>query len=175
MGDAFTSAEELAAAAARADFRDAMRRTAAGVTVVTTEGAHGRGGLTVSTLCSLSLEPCSVIACVNLQSATLAAIRGNGIFAASILADTQAAVAQAFAGGRPAEERFGVGAWHPLVTGSPVLEGALASFDCRLVDTHDFGSHCIIIGEVLATMHSDAQPLVHSQRRYHRLAEVLAE
>jgi flavin reductase (DIM6/NTAB) family NADH-FMN oxidoreductase RutF len=163
-----------AAEAIKSEFRDAMRRTASGVTVVTTDGPGGRGGLTVSTLCSLSLEPCSVIACVNLQSATLAAIRENGVFAASILADHQAAVAEAFAGGAPAEQRFGFGDWHPVLTGSPVLEGALASFDCRLVDTHDFGSHCIIIGEVHATMHSDAQPLIHAQRRYHRLAEVIA-
>jgi flavin reductase (DIM6/NTAB) family NADH-FMN oxidoreductase RutF len=174
VGDVFTPADELAAAKAaaiQADFRAAMRRTAAGVTLVTTDGPHGRAGLTVSTLCSLSLEPCSVIACVNRSSATLTAIRSNGIFAASILAQGQAAIAEAFAGAAPAERRFDLGTWYTLVTGAPLLEGALASFDCRLADTHDFGSHCIVIGTVEATMHTETQPLVYSQRQYHHLVE----
>lgn len=175
MGNAFPPADGPAAAKAaaiQADFREAMRRTAAGVTVITTDGAQGRAGLTVSTLCSLSLEPCSVIACVNRASATLAAIRANGVFAASILADHQAPVAEAFAGGAPADRRFDLGTWYTLVTGAPLLEGALASFDCRLADTHDFGSHCIVIGTVEATMHVEALPLVYSQRHYHQLTEV---
>jgi flavin reductase (DIM6/NTAB) family NADH-FMN oxidoreductase RutF len=53
--------------------REAMGRTAAGVTVVTTDGPAGRAGLTVSSPCSLSLEPASILFCVHAGSRRLAA------------------------------------------------------------------------------------------------------
>ena len=52
-------------------FRESMRRTASGVAILTTDGARGRAGVTVSTLCSLSMEPPSVIACVHRDNRAL--------------------------------------------------------------------------------------------------------
>ena len=57
-----------------AQFREAMGRTASGVTVVTSDGAAGRVGVTVSSLCSLSMDPPSVLFCIHRDSRTLPAI-----------------------------------------------------------------------------------------------------
>ena len=66
-------------------FREAMRRMASGVSVITTDGPAGRFGVTVSSLCSLSLEPPSVLACVHHLSPALRAVIENGVFCANVL------------------------------------------------------------------------------------------
>lgn len=160
-----------ASAVSQERFRDAMRRTASGVAVLATDGAQGRVGVTVSTFCSLSLEPSSVIACVHRQSQALGAILAHGIFTANALAEDQQRVAESFAGQIPEfrNDRFAAGRWKTLATGAPVLEGALASFDCRVASTFDFGSHRLIIGEVVDVAVRDTRPLVYSDRGFRRL------
>jgi flavin reductase (DIM6/NTAB) family NADH-FMN oxidoreductase RutF len=155
-----------------AQFRDAMGRTAAGVTVVTTDGAAGRAGLTVSSLCSLSLEPASILFCVHAGSRSLPAFIDNGVFAASILAHDQQQVADSFAGLIPEwrDDRFRAGQWDVLDTGAPLLRGALCRFDCRIAGSHAFGTHRIILGEVLALDATAGEPLVYAHRGYRRLA-----
>ncbi|MGX1096356.1 flavin reductase family protein [Amorphus sp. MBR-141] len=152
-------------------FRGAMRRIASGVTVVTSDGAHGRVGVTVSSLCSLSLEPPSVLFCLHRENRSLPALTANGVFAANILAHGQQRVASSFAGLIPElrEDRFAAGEWTSLVTGAPFLAGALCCFDCRLADVFDFGSHRIIAGEVVAVELEGGDPLLYSDGDYRRL------
>lgn len=153
-------------------FRDTMRRTASGVAVLTTDGAAGRAGLTVSTLCSLSMEPPSVIACVHRGNRALETILANGVFSANVLAGDQEHVAKTFAGLIPElrENRFASGDWHQAATGAPLLAGALAAFDCRTASTHDFGTHSILIGEVIDIVAGEGDPLLFADRNFHRLA-----
>ena len=68
---------------------------------------------------------------------------------------------------------LGVGAaWHEAETGSPILEGALAYFDCRLTARHDGGDHEIFIGEIVAAGYrEDAEPLLWYASGYRELAE----
>jgi len=152
-------------------FRSAMRRIASGVTVVTSDGDHGRVGVTVSSLCSLSLEPPSVLFCLHRENRSLPVLTANGTFAANILSQGQQRVASSFAGLIPElrEDRFAAGEWDALVTGSPSLADALCCFDCRVADVFDFGSHRIIAGEVVAVETKGEDPLVYSDGDYRRL------
>ncbi len=154
-----------------AQFRSAMGRTASGVTVVTTDGAAGRGGVTVSSLCSLSMEPPSVLFCLHKASRVLPTLMENGVFAANILAHDQHRVADCFAGLIPehAEDRFALGEWDALHTGAPLLKGALCRFDCKIASVFTFGTHHIIAGEVMALETAETHPLVYSNRAYHHL------
>ena len=52
-------------------------------------------------------------------------------------------------------KRFCDAAWHEAETGSPILEGALAYFDCRLIARHDGGDHAIFLGEIVAAGYRD--------------------
>jgi len=153
-------------------FRESMRRTASGVAILTTDGAAGRAGLTVSTFCSLSMEPPSVIACVHQGNRALETLLTNGVFAASVLAADQERIALAFAGMIPElrDDRFGSAAWRTLATGAPVLDNALASFDCRVAEGVNFGTHRILIGEVVAISANSGDPLVFADRNFRRLA-----
>ena len=148
-----------------------MRLTASGVSVVTSEGAAGKAGTTVSTLCSLSLEPPSVMISVHRENAALAILMANGTFTANVLSQAQAAVADAFAGLLPEfrSNRFAAADWRRLGNGALVMDGALCSFDCQVAMSFDFGSHRIVVGKVLELEVGDGTPLIHSNRMYYRL------
>jgi flavin reductase len=152
-------------------FRAAMAEVTAAVHVIATR-ANGRpAGLTASAVTSLSDQPAMMLACIHAESHTLADIEASGVFCINTLAAEQQAVAEVFAGRKGLEgaERFSVGLWRQLVTGAPALDGALASFDCRLVEARTLATHRIIIGEVVAlAARSKAHPpgLIYRNRRF---------
>lgn len=152
-------------------FLQAMSRAASSVCVVTTDGPAGRDGVTVSTMTSVSLETPrpSLLICVHHQSAGYETIRANGAFCANLLASTQADVSDSFAGrtGVEAAARFDVGAWQTGQSGLPLLTGALASFECELMQEMLVGSHRVYVGEAVHVVTSDeGQPLVYHDRGY---------
>jgi flavin reductase (DIM6/NTAB) family NADH-FMN oxidoreductase RutF len=153
-------------------FKEAMRQTASGVAVIATDGPAGRAGATVSSLCSLSMDPPSVLVCIHAESRALPPLLENSRFTANILSHGQERVADVFAGLVPElrERRFSEGAWGDLPSGLPGLEGALCCFECRVASVFRFGSHQIVAGEVFGLKQGATSPLIFSDRRYHRLA-----
>ena len=136
-------------------FRQGMRQVAGAVTVVTTRGPNGeRRGVTATAVCSLSVEPPSLIACVNRSSWVAQFAPASGVFAVNVLAADQEAIARAFAGetGLVGEDRFQVGAWREGITGAPLVDNCLAAFDCRLGQAVEHTSHLILVGHVAETI-----------------------
>ena len=149
-------------------FTAAMAMAATAVSVVTTDGAAGKMGLTVSAVSSVSAEPPMVLACINRRSPLALAITRNKIFCINLLGAHQTLVSNVFAG-RACEVQpydFGCADWSRCVTGAPILAGAAASFDCSLEAAHDAGTHRIVIGRVLEAVTGDAEPLVYARRNY---------
>ncbi len=155
------------------EFKRAMRRFAAGVTLVTTAGRGGRAGLTATAMCSLSADPPRLLVCVNRDSAPNRAIAASRRFCVNILGQKHRALALRFAGatGVQGEERFAQGRWGKAATGAPVLEDALASFDCTLADAIESGTHTIFVGDVrAASVAVRGSPLVYEGGGFHALA-----
>jgi flavin reductase len=156
----------------RQDFLDGMSRAASTVSIVTTDGPDGRAGVTVSAMTAVSADtPApSLLVCVNDRTVTAAAIRNNGVFAVNLLGCDQAGLADVFAGRtRTASgDKFEAGAWRPLATGAPCLDGALVVFDCRLMQAVLYGTHWICIGEVAAMRlrAPGGPPLLYANRAY---------
>lgn len=147
-------------------FRAAMRHVAGAVTVVTTRSRDGEPrGVTATAVCSLTVEPPSVVACINRETWVGQIAPESGNFCVNVLAKAQQLVAETFAGrsALAGAERFQVGAWRDAETGAPFLEGAIASFDCDLEQAVDFSTHVILIGRVRKTVsdNPDAEPLVY--------------
>ncbi len=128
-----------------------MAQVASAVHVVTTIGPAGRLGMTATAVASVSDKPPTVLVCIERSSRTLAAIEASGVFCVNTLPGHLVETAEIFANRRAlqGEERFAAGEWGELVTGSPVLRGALAAFDCRLVASHDIATHRVLVGEVV--------------------------
>jgi flavin reductase (DIM6/NTAB) family NADH-FMN oxidoreductase RutF len=153
--------------------RVAMRRIAASVGILATDGTAGRAGLTVSSFCSLSLEPPSLLCAVHGRSRALETLMTNGVFTANFLSEGQSRVADVFAG-RVAELRdlrFSAGEWDTMVTGAPALVDAVCTFDCRIAATFEFGTHRIVAGEIVTFRIGPRRPLLYYERGYQRLAE----
>lgn len=155
----------------RQQFIDGMSCVAATVTVVTTNGPQGRAGVTVSAMSSVSAdsERPTLLVCVNQSSSGADPILGNGTFCVNILRDDQAFVSDTFAGrhGDKGEAKFGCADWTVGATGSPMLDGALVNFDCRLVETRLVGTHHVLFGQVEQVRLSEpGRSLVYANRAY---------
>lgn len=170
MGFALPKTNEISSQ----DYRDAMARFAGAVHIVTTDGAAGKRGVTVIAACSVSDEPPTILVCLNRQNPGNDLFLENGVFALNTLAMEQQSIADAFSGltGIPAGERFSHGEWETLVTGAPVLKGALAVFDCHLLEAREMATHRVYFGRVAGIRIGDnLQPLLYHDRKYRVLAE----
>lgn len=159
--------------AERRRLRDLMARFATGVGVVAARHGPLLAGMTASAIVSISLDPPLMMASIARKAETHAAILGSHAFAISILAAEQQPLAECFARPTTAEKltSFCDAGWHEAETGSPILDGAIAYFDCRLTARHDGGDHTIFLGEIAAAGYrEDAEPLLWYGSRYRRLA-----
>jgi flavin reductase (DIM6/NTAB) family NADH-FMN oxidoreductase RutF len=155
----------------RQQFIDGMSCVAATVTVVTTDGPSGCAGVTVSAMSSVSAdtEKPTLLVCVNQSSSGAAPILGNGTFCVNILRDDQTFVSDTFAGrhGDKGEAKFGCADWTAGISGSPMLDGALVNFDCRLIDSRLLGTHHVLFGQVEHVRLSEpGRSLVYANRAY---------
>src|SRR5262245_9702182 len=83
-----------------AAFRRALGQFASGVTVVTTLDADGHPlGLTVSSFCSVSLDPPLVLVCIDNRSEAHDGFEASGVFGVSVLAEGQEDWSERFAYG----------------------------------------------------------------------------
>ena len=165
---------ELTRTLTPADFKQAGRRFASGVTVVTTRTSDNDvHGATVSAFCTLSLEPMQVMISLGRAGRLAALIRDSGIFAVSILAHDQEATSRAFADAtRPLTKgTFEDAPTLVEATGAPILDGCLAFFDCTLANTFDSGDHTIVIGSVQAVGAVDGWPLTYFDGAYRRITD----
>ncbi len=150
--------------------RKIMGRFATGVTVVTTAGTGGMGGLTANAVASLSLEPALVLVAVDKRAGSYTEIKANGCYAINILSLEHEEISKRFS--TPGPKDFSGFQWKTAVTGAPILEEALGFVDCRLVEILPGGDHDIFIGEIVAgEARDDGQPLLYFSGKYRQLAE----
>ncbi len=156
----------------RRRLRNLMAQFATGVSVVAARHGPLLAGMTANAIASISIDPPLMMASIARKAETHGAIIGSHAFAISILAADQQGLAECFARPTTAEKLTGFcgASWEEAETGSPVLEGALAFFDCRLTGRHDGGDHTIFIGEIVAAGYrEDAEPLLWYASGYHRV------
>lgn len=153
--------------------RGMMARFATGVAVVAARHGPLLAGMTANAIASVSIDPPLMMASISRKSETHGAIVGSHSYAVSVLAANQRALAECFAQPTTAGklQRFCDAPWHEAETGSPILEGAIAFFDCRLVAQHPGGDHSLFVGEIVAAGFDEgAEPLIWYASRYRHLA-----
>lgn len=152
----------------RSEFVAGMRKAASSVCVVTTEGPSGRFGVTVSSMTSVSMDPPSVLVCVNKDNFVAAAVLQNRAFCVNMLREDQFNISDMFAGRETTEaDRFLCASWTKSKTGCPALVGAATVFDCTLAESHAFGSHLVLIGRAVSVVNHPTSPaLVYHDRQY---------
>jgi flavin reductase len=154
----------------RTDYRDAMARLGAAISVVTTDGEAGRAGFTASAVCSVTDDPPTLLVCLNQAASVYPAFDTNGVLCVNVLGAGQQHLSNLFGGKTPMDQRFDAAQWHSSSTGSPVLEGAVVSFDCRITGRSRVGTHEVLFCEVLSLAVGDTpHGLIYFNRGYHEL------
>jgi flavin reductase (NADH)/cob(II)yrinic acid a,c-diamide reductase len=155
-------------------FKTAFTRFAATVSVITYAGADDEpAGMTATAMCSLSLEPLSLLVCVNRENRSHGEIVVAGRFGVNMLAAGQQHVANHCS--RPGSDKRFPSSWlrpEPEAV-APVIDGSLAHIGCELAQAHDAHTHSIFVGHVSHVwLGPDAQPLLYCNRNYRRFDDV---
>jgi flavin reductase len=149
-----------------------MSRLGAAVNVITSGGPAGRCGFTASAVCSVTDDPPTLLVCMNRGSQSNENFKTNRVLCVNTLAGTQEALSPVFASltEHDMESRFAEAVWSELETGSPVLQGAIVSFDCRIAQIAEVGTHSVFFCEVEAIQFGDGREgLIYFARGYHRI------
>ena len=153
------------------DFKEAMASLAAGVSVVTYRQGDSFGGLTVTSFTSVSMNPPLILFCLRKGIASDGPLQESGAFAVNMLSAEMEEVSNGFAGREDRTELVKKTGYATGVTGSPLLDGCIASLDCRVDKVFDGGDHWIITGRVEnAESKPEKQPLLYFRRGYHGLS-----
>ncbi|RST87660.1 flavin reductase [Aquibium carbonis] len=165
--------KDVPAGVGESEFKTAMRQVACSVAVITARSGKLVNGLTATAVCSVSASPPVLLVCVNKGASAEAIIAESGSFAVNFLTEEQHRVARLFSTSKLSpDERFAEGRWQAQVTGAPVLDGALASFDCLVEDCVPSGTHNIYFGRVVATASLDQEGLIYRDGSFRRLAPI---
>ncbi|HTD36304.1 MAG TPA: flavin reductase family protein [Candidatus Limnocylindrales bacterium] len=147
--------------------RNALGTFGTGVAIITTRDAEGRNfGLTGNSFSSVSLDPPLVLWSLACSAPSLPAFRAATHFGVNVLSTDQYALAERFA--RPHRDKF-EGIAHAVGEyGVPLIDGAAAHFECRIVDRYYGGDHEIFLGQVERYSYERKPTLLFCHGTYHR-------
>jgi flavin reductase (DIM6/NTAB) family NADH-FMN oxidoreductase RutF len=153
--------------------RQAMRRLATSVVVVTAREGATRYAMAASAVTSLSMDPPSILICVNRSASIYPILVGGKDFCINVLSGSHEALSVACSGAEKGEGRFSIGEWRDDPdTNTPFLADAQAGLICSVDGIHHYGTHGIIIGRVRRVhLHGDVYPLIYVDGRYTSLVQ----
>ena len=154
-------------------FRTVMGHFVTGVSVVTALDGDRPFGITVNALSSVSLQPPLVMVALDRRRFLTPIVVAEGRFAVNVLGEDQQALSDCFAGApvEPGRDDFCGARWAPGPGGLPLLDGAIATLECTVVETFQAGDHELFIGRVdtLGSDEARPMPLLYYRRQYLRI------
>lgn len=144
-------------------FRGALGAFVTGVTVITTDSIDGPVAIVANSFASVSLDPPLVLWSPAKASKRFEHFADARRFAVHVLAADQRDICAAIIASKTAIAKVPM---HLSHCGMPIIEGALATFECNLETTHDAGDHVIVVGRVTRANHTGGDPLVFHAGKY---------
>jgi flavin reductase (DIM6/NTAB) family NADH-FMN oxidoreductase RutF len=140
------------------------RQFVTGVTVVTTMDGDVPRGLAVNAFASVSLEPPTVMVCVQRTSSTHDCLFRAGHLAINILSTDQLDVVQRFA--TKSADKFAELDWRPGPFGSPYIDRSSAQMEVQIRERLQASTHTVFICRVVEAQVSDRSPMVYSAGQF---------
>ena len=141
------------------------RQFVTGVTVVTAMDGETPRGLAVNAFSSISLEPPTVMVCVQHTSSTHDTLFRATHLAINILSTDQLAVAATFAS--KATDKFATLDWEPGPHGgAPLLPGSSAQMEVEIRERLRASTHSVLICRVVHAAVTDRAPMVYSAGKF---------
>lgn len=141
------------------EFRQTLGHFVTGVVVITATTSDGPAGFTCQTFGSISLEPSLISFSARTASQSWPRIREVGVLGVNVLSAEQERLAKIFA--TTGSEKFASVAWSPGPGGAPLIEGALAHLEGRVLSVSAHGDHDIVVVGVDFVASHSGRPLVY--------------
>lgn len=140
-----------------------------GLYIVGVHGAGRRNAFTAAWVMQTSFKPPMLALSINPEHSSYALLEAGRGFTVNVLPAGRADLALHF--GRPGADKLANAAWREAGNGAPVLEAALAWFECELAGEIPAGDHRLVLGRVVngGVLAGGAEPM-----NYRELAAVEA-
>ena len=152
------------------EFINALKNAASTVSVVTSNGEKGMAGATISSFCSVSANPATLLACVFKKTPLSSTIESNNKFCINLLSQEQIDISNIFAGREVSENKnkFENVKWKTGKFNQPIIIGSVASFECNLNNIINGETHNIFIGNVISIIDEPGieDPLIYGKQKY---------
>lgn len=137
-----------------AGFREAMRRLAASVSIVTSRDTDGQPhGMVASSVIPVSMDPPSMLVAVNREAGLHTVLMTSRRFCVNLLSDQQHHLLAPFSQKSLRSQRFHSDDWRSAWASDteqlPWLSAAAAVIDCDVDLITHYGTHTLFIGRVL--------------------------
>ena len=144
-------------------FKELMKRFASGVTLITFEDEGKLSGLTVSSFCSLSMNPPLILICIDKKIPSHNSLKNGASFGVNICTSEQGKLAWDFANSNINKNELILSLSHRITDDKvPLLNDCLASMECTLKETYEGGDHTIFVGQIESGDFSEeSDPLVY--------------
>ena len=144
-------------------FKELMKRFASGVTLITFENEGILSGLTVSSFCSLSMNPPLILICIDKKIPSHDSLKNGASFGVNICTSEQGKLAWDFANSNVDKNELILSLNHRITDDKvPLLNDCLASMECTLKETYEGGDHTIFVGQIKSGYFSEkSDPLVY--------------
>lgn len=141
-------------------------RLTQGVYVVGVSDGEERDAFTAAWVMQVSFDPLLLALSINPDHASYPLLHAGRGFTVNVLKQGQLDLAGRFGtrSGRDEDKLAGI-PWRPGRTGAPILEDALAYFDCELSGEMGAGDHDLTLGRVTGgrILDPEAAPLLYSE------------
>jgi flavin reductase (DIM6/NTAB) family NADH-FMN oxidoreductase RutF len=150
------------------EFKRAMRTLASTVTIISTADVYGsRHGMAATAVNSVSMEPPSLLICVNHGASIHDPLIARGEFCVNVLTTRHEELVSAFSGRLKGSQRFEVGDWRDESNGMCYLHDAQCNLFCVVDQVVPFATHSIIIGRVNAVRVAESiAPLIFADGKF---------
>jgi flavin reductase len=155
---------ETLASVSPADFKAAMRRFASTVNVITSGCGGVLNGMTATAVCSVSVEPPSILIVVNQSNRSHALIQQSGAYTVNVLADSQQHLAAHFAASSTAP--FAAVPHSLGLNKCPIIDDCASFLACVVESRMRSGTHSVFIGRVVASGESHRLPLIYHDGKF---------
>lgn len=128
--------------------KSAMRQLASGVSVISTSQSGAWHGMTATSVISLSMDPPSVLVCINRAATIHAPLMAAEAFCVNLLGSNQEEVCSVFSSKSRRNERFADGLWKVGPMELPYHPHAEANIFCTTDAVHEYGTHSVVLARV---------------------------
>jgi flavin reductase (DIM6/NTAB) family NADH-FMN oxidoreductase RutF len=150
------------------------------VGLITSNGPHGQNIMAAEWTHLISYSPGMIAVCIGPGKATRENIEETKEFGVSITSTAQASMAS-ISGTTTGKEtdkitalkELGYKFYNAESIKPMMVNGAALNAECKLVESHQYGTHKMFIGEVIKVSISDNEPLAFHQGQYWKLTTPL--